>query len=77
MLRNEVNRRFCFLTEFYDPSATLVRHYQVFYYPSDGAIEIYDPKNNRIFLKRIKLPTVTLKIYIKEMKSTFFPVYIK
>ena len=38
MLRNEVNQRFCFLTEFYDPSAALVRHYQVFYYPSDGAI---------------------------------------
>ena len=46
MLRNEVNQRFCFLTEFYDPSAALVRHYQVFYYPSDGAIEIYDPKEN-------------------------------
>ena len=54
MIRNEVNQRFCFLTEFYDPSAALIRHYQVFYYPSDGAIEIYDPKNNRIFLKRIQ-----------------------
>lgn len=59
MLRNEVNQRFCFLTEFYDNSAALVRHYQVFYYPSDGAIEMYDPKNLRIFLKRIKLPNVS------------------
>lgn len=49
MLRNEVNQRFCFLTEFYDDSAALVRRYQVFYYPSDGAIEMYDPKNLRIF----------------------------
>ena len=58
---NEVNRRFCFLTEFFDSSAALVRHYQVFYYPSDGTIEIYDPKNLRIFLKRIKLPTISFK----------------
>ena len=58
MLRNEVNRRYCFLTEYYDASANLVRRYQIFYYPSDGAIEMYDPKNMRIFLKRIQLPTV-------------------
>ena len=72
MLRNEVNQRFCFLTEFYDPSATLVRHYQVFYYPSDGAIEIYDPKNNRIFLKRIKLPTVSFKDLYKGNEINIF-----
>ena len=58
MLRNEVNRRYCFLSEYYDASAQLVRRYQIFYYPSDGAIEMYDPKNMRIFLKRITLPTV-------------------
>ena len=72
MLRNEVNKRFCFLTEFYDPSATLVRRYQVFYYPSDGAIEIYDPKNNRIFLKRIQLPTISFKDLYKGNEVNIF-----
>ena len=37
------------LTEFYDSTVALVLHYQEFYYPSDGAIEIYDPKNLHIF----------------------------
>lgn len=58
---NEVNQRYCFLTEYYDSFAALVRRYQIFYYPSDGAIEMYDPKNMRIFLKRIKLPTVSFE----------------
>ena len=61
MLRNEVNRRYCFLTEYYDAAAAIVRRYQIFYYPSDGAIEMYDLRNNRIFLKRIKLDTVSFK----------------
>ena len=61
MLRSEVNRRYCFLTEYYDAAAAIVRRYQIFYYPSDGAIEMYDLRNNRIFLKRIKLDTVSFK----------------
>ena len=72
MLQNEVNHRFCFITEFYDSAAALVRHYQVFYYPSDGAIEMYDPKNNRIFLKRIKLPTITFQDLYKGNEVNIF-----
>ena len=69
---NEVNQRFCFLTEFYDSSAALVRHYEVLYYPSDGAIEIYDPKNSRIFLKRIQLPTISFKGLYKGNEVNIF-----
>ena len=72
MLRNEVNRRFCFLTEFFDSAAALVRHYQVFYYLSDGAIEIYDPKNLCIFLKRIKIPTLSFKDLYKGNEVNIF-----
>lgn len=32
--------RFAFLAEWYDPSAALLRRYQLLYYPKDGAVEM-------------------------------------
>ncbi|CAJ1059837.1 nucleoside diphosphate kinase 7 isoform X2 [Xyrichtys novacula] len=46
--------RFAFLTEWYDPTAALLRRYQLFYYPKDGSVEMFDVKNQRIFLRRTK-----------------------
>ncbi|KAL9963445.1 hypothetical protein ACROYT_G026956 [Oculina patagonica] len=44
--------RFAFLAEWYDPRASLMRKYQLLYYPSDSSVEMYDIKNRRLFLKR-------------------------
>uniref|UniRef100_A0A3Q3GKN2 Nucleoside diphosphate kinase homolog 7 n=1 Tax=Labrus bergylta TaxID=56723 RepID=A0A3Q3GKN2_9LABR len=46
--------RFAFLTEWYDPTAALLRRYQLFYYPKDSSVEMFDVKNQRIFLRRTK-----------------------
>ncbi|XP_015249939.1 PREDICTED: nucleoside diphosphate kinase 7 [Cyprinodon variegatus] len=46
--------RYAFLTEWCDPTAALVRRYHLFYYPKDGSVEMFDVKNQRIFLKRTK-----------------------
>ncbi|KAM7388668.1 hypothetical protein PAMP_024828 [Pampus punctatissimus] len=46
--------RYAFLTEWYDPTAALLRRYQLFYYPKDGSVEMFDVKNQRIFLRRTK-----------------------
>lgn len=56
-----VNQRYCFITEYYDSFASLVRRYQLFFYPSDGAIEMFDVKNKKIFLKRVVVPNITFK----------------
>lgn len=32
--------RFAFLAEWYDPSAALLRRYQLLYYPKDGSVEM-------------------------------------
>ncbi len=53
--------RFCFITEYYDNYSTIVRRFQLFYYPKDNTIEIYDIKNKKIFLKRCVVPGVDLK----------------
>ena len=56
-----VLERFCFITEYYDSYATIVRKLQVIYYPKDGTVEIYDMKNKKIFLKRCAVPGINFK----------------
>uniref|UniRef100_A0A3B4EKF6 Nucleoside diphosphate kinase homolog 7 n=1 Tax=Pygocentrus nattereri TaxID=42514 RepID=A0A3B4EKF6_PYGNA len=46
--------RFAFLAEWYDPSAALLRRYQLLFYPKDGSVEMFDVKNQRTFLRRTK-----------------------
>ncbi|XP_065096615.1 nucleoside diphosphate kinase homolog 7 isoform X3 [Paramisgurnus dabryanus] len=49
-----MEERFAFLAEWYDPSAALLRRYQLLYYPKDGSVEMFDMKNQRTFLRRTK-----------------------
>ncbi|MED6265091.1 Nucleoside diphosphate kinase 7, partial [Characodon lateralis] len=53
--------RYAFLTEWYDPTAALLRRYQLFYYPKDGSVEMFDVKNQRIFLRRTKYDDIHLE----------------
>ncbi|XP_061682156.1 nucleoside diphosphate kinase 7 isoform X2 [Syngnathoides biaculeatus] len=50
----EEKERFAFLADWYDPTAALLRRYQLFYYPHDCSVEMFDVKNQRIFLRRTK-----------------------
>lgn len=45
--------RFAFIVQYYDMMAQMIRNYQLFYYPEDSSIEMFDMKNQRVFLKRI------------------------
>ena len=54
-------QRFCFITEYFDNLASLCKTYQLFFYPSDGSVEMFDIKNRKIFLKRIVIPEITMK----------------
>ena len=56
-----VLERFCFITEYFDNFAGIVRKFQLFYYPKDGTIEIFDIKNKKIFLKRCVVPGISFK----------------
>ncbi|XP_075938986.1 nucleoside diphosphate kinase homolog 7 [Anarhichas minor] len=46
--------RYAFLTEWFDPTAGLLRRYQLLYYPKDSSVEMFDVKNQRTFLRRTK-----------------------
>ena len=50
--------RLSFIVEHYDTLAQMIKKYQLFYYPEDCSIEMYDIKNLRIFLKRIVNPEI-------------------
>lgn len=38
-LQNQ-SERFVFITEWYDPNASLYRRYELLYYPGDGSVEM-------------------------------------
>ncbi|KAG9349614.1 hypothetical protein JZ751_028062 [Albula glossodonta] len=46
--------RFALLAEWYDPTAALLRRFQLLFYPRDGSVEMFDVKNQRTFLRRTK-----------------------
>ena len=50
--------RLSFIVDHYDTLAQMIKKYQLFYYPEDNSIEMYDIKNSRIFLKRIVDPEI-------------------
>lgn len=53
--------RYCFYADYYDYQASLVRKYQLYFYPEDNSIEMFDVKNKKIFLKRIVYKELNLK----------------
>ena len=68
--------RLSFIVEHYDTLAQMVKKYQLFYYPEDGSIEMYDIKNLRIFLKRIINTEVkTSSLYIGSEISIYSRQY--
>ena len=45
-------QKYTFETEWYDQQADVIRPYRVMYYPGLKAVEMFDVKNNRQFLKK-------------------------
>ncbi|XP_024525285.1 nucleoside diphosphate kinase 7 isoform X3 [Selaginella moellendorffii] len=57
--------RYCFIVRWLDPTSALIWKYQFFYNTADSSIEMYDIKNQKIFLKRVSHPEIRLEhLYI-------------
>lgn len=66
------DERWAFIVEYFDPSAELIRQYQLLYYLGDSTVEMYDIKNRRTFLKRTDYPSVTTEhLYIGSIVTIF------
>uniref|UniRef100_A0A6I8NZB4 Nucleoside diphosphate kinase homolog 7 n=1 Tax=Ornithorhynchus anatinus TaxID=9258 RepID=A0A6I8NZB4_ORNAN len=66
------DERFVFLSEWYDPNASLLRRFELLFYPKDGSVEMFDVKNHRTFLKRTKYDSVHLDDLFIGNKVTIF-----
>ena len=64
--------RYVFEVEWYDQQADILRFYRLFFFPNDNSVEMYDKKMNRVFLKRIELPTLKLSDLFVGAKVTIF-----
>ncbi|CAF88766.1 unnamed protein product, partial [Tetraodon nigroviridis] len=53
--------RYAFLADWVDPAAAARRRFQLFYYPNDGSVEMYDLKRQQKFLKRVRYDTLDPK----------------
>uniref|UniRef100_A0A8C5NY73 Nucleoside diphosphate kinase homolog 7 n=1 Tax=Jaculus jaculus TaxID=51337 RepID=A0A8C5NY73_JACJA len=66
------SERFAFITEWFDPSASLFRRYELLFYPGDGSVEMHDVKNRRTFLKRTKYDDLRLEdLFIGNKVNVF------
>jgi nucleoside-diphosphate kinase len=54
-------QKYTFETEWYDQQADIIRPYRVLYYPVTKSVEMFDVKNNRIFLKKQQIPAIQLE----------------
>jgi len=64
--------RFVFIVEWYDAAASLIRNYNLTFYPKQNAIEMYDLKNKRVFLKKTEMPDLTMQdLYLGSIISVF------
>jgi nucleoside-diphosphate kinase len=64
--------RYVFETEWYDQQAELIRHYRLFFFPKDSSVEMYDKKLNRVFLKRVEIPGLSLNDLYQGSNVTIF-----
>jgi len=64
--------KYCFNLEFYDQMAAIIRPYQLFFYPEDNSIEMFDSKLLKIFLKRVIFPLISVNdLYIGAIVNIY------
>lgn len=52
--------KYSFIGEWYDNQASLSRRYNVFFYPTDDSLEMFDLKTRKTFVRRVKVNGITL-----------------
>ncbi|KAL2651018.1 hypothetical protein R1flu_019146 [Riccia fluitans] len=64
--------RFAFNVKWKDPMTDVVWKYQLFFYTHDNSIEMFDIKNQRLFLRRVTYPDISLEhLFIGSIVNVF------
>ncbi|KAH8354289.1 hypothetical protein KR084_006149 [Drosophila pseudotakahashii] len=65
-------RRLAFVAEWYHAEAGIIRTFLITYYVSDKAVEVFDQRNKRTFLRRTKIPELTQRDFFVGSKINVF-----
>ncbi|PZC75173.1 nucleoside diphosphate kinase 7 [Helicoverpa armigera] len=52
--------KYSFIGEWYDNQASLIRRFTVFFYPTDDTLEMFDQRNRKTFVRRVKVHGISL-----------------
>ncbi|CAG9764975.1 unnamed protein product [Ceutorhynchus assimilis] len=75
----DYNDRLAFLAKWLDTERSMQKNFNVYYYPSNNTLEMFDRDLNRIYLKRIKMDGLgfkdmfignTIRIYGRQIRLT-------
>eukprot|EP00744_Colponema_vietnamica_P001880 GILI01003054.1.p1 GENE.GILI01003054.1~~GILI01003054.1.p1 ORF type:complete len:376 (+),score=110.48 GILI01003054.1:153-1280(+) len=69
--------KYTFIVEWFDSAASLVRQYQLSFWPADNTVDMYDIKNRRTFLKRCEYPALKLADLFIGASVTVFSRMLK
>ena len=69
--------KYTFEVDWYDPQACIIRKYRVIYFPVTKTLEMFDIKNQRMFLKKTEVPTVTLDDFYVGSQVTILARVLK
>lgn len=69
--------KFTFEVEWHDTQADIIRKYRVLYYPVTSEIEMFDVKLNRVFLKKVEIPSITLEDFYVGAQVTVLSRVLK
>ena len=70
-------QKYTFETEWYDQQADITRPYRILYFPVLRAVEMYDVKNSRIFLKKQQIPSIQLEDFFIGAQVTVLSRVLK
>ncbi|XP_065354987.1 nucleoside diphosphate kinase homolog 7 [Calliphora vicina] len=71
-MANRSVRRLSFIAEWYQEEAGITRVFTIQYYAQDNAIEIYDQRTNKTFLRRNKMPELSERDFFVGSKINIF-----
>lgn len=59
-MEGDYKDKYSFIGEWYDDQASIVRSFNVFYYPFDDSLEMFDLKVKKTFVRRVKVNGINL-----------------
>ncbi|KAI9579659.1 nucleoside diphosphate kinase 7 [Glossina fuscipes] len=71
-MANRYARRLSFIAEWYQEEAAIIRTFTICYYVADNALEVFDQRTKKTFLRRTKMPELSERDFFVGSKINIF-----